>query len=439
MGIPLIIRDAVIGVFALQSYKDESAYDERDLRLMEFISYQIGISLERKKSDMEIKRALVKAQESDRLKSSFLNNISHELRTPLNAVMGFSNLIDRDTPLDDIISYSKMINEGGRELLEIIESIFDIIILESDSVKITNTEFSLIDLMEELYKVSVDLLKETKKPGIEIKTKPMISDEDILMYSDYRKIFQVLTNLIKNALKFTEIGSIEFGYNRVEDADDPLVEFYVKDTGIGISKEYHEIIFDSFYKLSDLNTQIFGGIGIGLTLVKRTVKLLRGEVRIESEPGKGSVFFVTIPLPRIDKGLAQPYRRMKKLNGNHFPGKTILVAEDEKSNFDLLNEYLKNTQSNILWARNGKEALENCKANKNIDIVLMDIRMPIMDGFVATEKIKKMNPRIKIVAQTSFSLNADSEKAFNAGCDDFLTKPIEKAELLEILDKYLSK
>jgi PAS domain S-box-containing protein len=296
LGVPLKIGDEVIGAIVLQSYDDENAYTEKDKEMLELISHQISISIERKNAEQNLKAALEKAKESDRLKSTFLSTMSHELRTPLNAVIGFSELLISESNVDDeILEYGKMINISGDHLLALVEDIFDISLIETGEVKIEKEEFELNELIDDIQQKLIIEQKKIKKENIKIIYNPVEKDKKIFLNTDSLKIKQILFNLIKNALKFTHEGYIEFGFSKVMLKNKSMLKFYIKDTGIGISKDKQKIIFDIFRQGDESHTRKYEGAGIGLSVSYKLTELLGGEMWVESVEGTGSIFYFTIP------------------------------------------------------------------------------------------------------------------------------------------------
>ncbi|NVO10456.1 MAG: PAS domain S-box protein [Bacteroidales bacterium] len=433
LGVPLIVKGKITGIFAVQSYEDEHAYDLDDLEMLEFISRQVSISIERKKVEQDLKAALSKTMESDRLKSTFLATMSHELRTPLNAVIGFSEMLQSEIQNDKVNEYASVINNSGLNLLEIIEDIFDITLLESGEVKISNSEFSLSPLMDDI-RVIVELEKEKLgKQTLDVKFYPPKNLNTLTINTDRSKLKQILINILKNALKFTFEGYVEYGFS-VEKVNN-TIKFYIKDTGIGIRKEDTEIIFENFRQVDDSNTRLFGGTGLGLSVAKKYSDMIGGKIWVESTFGEGSTFYLTIPyIEPITKAVKNSEEQSITPK---FSGKTILIAEDEASNYELLIVYLEDLEVKTLWARDGEEAVSICELNGNIDLILMDIKMPKMNGLDATSKIRKLHPNLPIIAQTAFVLHGDDEKAFEAGCNDYIGKPIRRRDLYNLLSKYL--
>ena len=439
LGVPLKIEGVVTGVLAVQSYTDENAYKESDMEMLEFVSDQTSILIDRKKAEEELKTALEKAKESDRLKSTFLSTMSHELRTPLNAIIGFSEIIDENSPIDDVLDFCKTINNSGTHLLNLVEDIFDISLIESGEVKIQKRKFMINEFLEDIQKMIQTQQTKENKQNIEIRFKCL--NKDIQIYSDRRKLKQILFNLVKNALKFTNKGYIECGYSEEFINNEPLMKFYVKDTGIGIKKDKQEIIFDIFRQGDDSQTRKYEGAGIGLSVAYKLTKLLGGNMWVESHPdssdsfrvqeqeGKGTTFYFTLP---YTKNIAPTTN-----NTVSYSNKTVLVAEDVESNYLYIEALLKRLKIEIIWAKTGNEAISACYENPKIDLVLMDILLPEINGYEATRQIKKFRPELPIIAETAFAMYGDSEKALEAGCDDYIAKPIKKQLLTDLITKYL--
>jgi signal transduction histidine kinase len=361
-----------------------------------------------KRRTKEIIKAKERAEESDRLKSAFLATMSHELRTPLNAIIGFSNLIDEGTPIKDAVQYSKTVNASGNHLLNIVEDLFDISLIEAGQIKTAKQTIDLLHVLEELKVIIENEQKNLKKTHLDLSLEIPANIKKISLSIDVSKFKQLLINLLKNALKFTHEGHVHFGFE-LETKKNRL-KFYVEDTGIGISKEMQGIIFDAFRQVDETYTKSYGGTGIGLSISKKIVKILGGEIWVESELGKGSTFFFTVPYDGVD---------------------------DDDSSYDYLNAVLEMQEVNTLRAKNGKEAIGYCKEKPAINLVLMDINMPVMNGYEATKAIKKFQPNLPIIAQTAYAISGDREKALANGCDDYISKPLKKEELFMLLNKYL--
>ncbi|MCF8303629.1 MAG: PAS domain S-box protein [Bacteroidales bacterium] len=397
---------------------------------------------DRKKMEKDLIDAKEKAEESDRLKSAFLATMSHELRTPLNAVIGFSELIDEGLSTEEILEYAENINKSGKHLLEIIEDLFNISIIESGDVDIEKKEFNINNLLDEIkMNIQTDQVN-LEREDLTIKVFKDLDDSKCQIHSDPAFIKQIFNNLLKNALKFTEEGAIEFGYS-VESRN--IIRFFVKDTGIGIAPDKQDIIFERFRQADEGFTRKYEGTGLGLSISKRLVELLNGSIWVDSEPDNGSTFYFTIPYESSEQEEEPAAEEAGELV---WPGRRILIAEDDESNFELLKSMLKKTKIEVERAHNGVQAVdlfkkytsEDRKGNGPcFDLILMDIKMPKMGGYEATQQIKEIDPETTVIAQTAFAMKGDEDKAIEAGCDDYITKPIKKEALLLKMNKYLSK
>ena len=428
LGVPLIIDEKAIGVFAVQSYSDENAYNESDMHMLEFVSRQISVSIYRKKAEEELKIALSKATESDRLKTAFLQNISHEIRTPMNGIFGFSSLLkDPNLSGDEQQSYIDVINISGKRMLGTLNDLMDISMLETQQVKLNISPINVNNEMENIYNF---FKLEVENKGLQLSFKTTLPDNEVDIKIDKDKFYAILSNLIKNAVKYTHEGSINFGYTK----KNKCLEFYIKDTGIGIPKDRQKAIFNRFEQADIENIKVYEGAGLGLSISQGYIEILNGKIWVESKVGTGSQFYFTIPYEPIKKDvIKKPQKTIDtKLKDKKIK---IIVVEDEDVAFDFLKIILSNTASSILHAKTGLEAVELSRDNPDTDLILMDIRMPIMSGYEATRKIREFNKDVVIIAQTAYALAGDREKAINAGCDDYITKPISKNKLMEMIEK----
>jgi PAS domain S-box-containing protein len=384
---------------------------------------------ERKEFELQLRKAKEKAEENDRLKTVFLQNISHEIRTPMNAVMGFSSLLGLPGTSSEMqSSYIGIIQSSSNQLLSIINDIVDISRIEANLIKSNPSTFNLNSTLKDLF--SQFRLKTTEK-NISLNLETYLPDKDAFITTDHTKLIQILSNLLYNSIKFTQKGNINFGYIKKE----TFIEFFVTDTGIGIRPEDQLKVFDNFFQVEDPLSQQFGGTGLGLSICKGYVELLGGKIWISSEPGTGTNFYFTIPNQAFEQP-STPYIKFNKLE--HWKCKkneSILVAEDDDIAFNLIKAYLKDSDLKIIRAANGEEAVERCKTYKNFNLVLMDIQMPGMDGFLATIMIKELFPELPIIAQTAYF--DEREKAIISGCSDFITKPFNKELLISKIVQYL--
>jgi len=353
--------------------------------------------------------------------------MSHEIRTPLNAIIGFSNIIAESTNDSQMMEFSNLIENQNELLLNLVNDILDFAKVESGAMNIVNANFDLNNLMDDLH-----LTFYSKKQQAVILMSQKMS-EQIIVCSDQQRLRQVFLNLITNALKFTTKGTVTFGYELNSKTE---IRCFVKDTGTGIPKDHHESIFDRFVKL-DSFTQ---GTGLGLAISKNIVELLGGKMWVESEPGKGSVFYFTIPSKAGEQEsliLELDNTKTKSLDAGETA--TVLVAEDDMVNYLYIKELLKSQNFYAIRANNGMDAVEQVKLNDKIDLVLMDIKMPVMNGYEATRLIKQIKPQLPVIALTAYALPEDELKAKDAGCNHFITKPIDKAKLFALINKHLKK
>lgn len=388
-----------------------------------------------KQMNEELLIAKQKAEESDHLKSVFLNNMSHEIRTPMNGIIGFSEFLMNDNiPPEKRRDYTTIIINSSKQLLRIIDDILEISQLETKQVKIHNMAFSLNDVLKEQYSI---FSLTARKQNLPFYLKNELPDEQSHIISDKSKLIKVISNLLENALKYTSTGFVEMGYHKRGDT----IELYVKDTGIGISPENVDRIFQRFIQEDVTFSRKDGGLGIGLSIAKENTNLLGGEIRVISEKGKGSTFYVSIPFIAVDiEKIEKPDVTQKKVKTAVFDRKTVLLVEDEEMNAIYIKELLQDMNGigfNIIHVRSGKDAVDECRENQKIDVVLMDIKLPQLDGYTATAQIKQFLPDVPIIAQTAYSTNEDKEKAMTAGCDEFISKPINKENFFALLNKHL--
>ncbi|WP_180335782.1 PAS domain S-box protein [Labilibaculum filiforme] len=387
---------------------------------------------ETKKFQRELLLSKRRAEESDRLKSAFLANMSHELRTPLNAVIGFSNLCDESLSITEIMEFVRLINMSGNQLLGIIEDILSFTLIESESVQVDEEEFFMADFLESIKKMSKEKQIQENKHRLGLQFKNDNRYSNILVKTDFHRLLQVVTNLMKNALKFTNEGFVEFGYK----VDGEILTLYVKDSGVGINEDKKNVIFDRFRQADESITRTFGGTGLGLAISKKIMDMLGGSIEVESELNVGSIF--TLKLDCI-LSTVNSKKELDTTNGMKTENTPlILVAEDEISNFKLIEAILKRSGYEVVRAENGEEAVEMCRKNQNIYLVLMDIRMPVMDGLIATKQIKSFKPDLPIIAQTAYAMDGDENKAIEEGCNDYISKPIKKELLLEKIKALIS-
>jgi PAS domain S-box-containing protein len=383
------------------------------------------------KINNELIVAKSKAEESDLLKSAFLANMSHEIRTPLNAILGFSRLLLRpDIEQRKLVDFVEIINTSGAQLLSIINDVLDISSIESNQLIINSRPVNINKLMYELF----DIYKETMKGNkVVLKSNYDKSRDGILIMTDENRIKQVMCNLLNNAIKFTSEGEIEFGYYLKQE----MIVFYVKDSGIGIETKNHNLVFQRFRQVEPVGDVLYGGNGLGLSISKALAEKLGGSITLESGPGEGSIFSFTIPNIEDMKPEIKAVKVFDNEQEANLVEKTILIVEDDLYSHAYIDKLLAYKQFNLLHAWDGKEAVQQVKNHPDISLVLMDIKMPKMDGYTAMRLIKEMRPELPIVAQTAYALSHDKEDALDAGFDSYISKPIPADELFSLIDNLI--
>ncbi len=377
------------------------------------------------KINTELEKAKEKAEESDRLKTAFLANMSHEIRTPMNGIIGFAELLKKpELTEEQIEKYSDIIQQSGDRMLNIINDLIDISKIEAGQVEIKNEETNVNQIFDNLY---LFFEPEIIKKNITLSYKKELPENKSRIITDKTKLNQVLINLIKNAIKYTNEGGIEYSY----ELKGKYLEFKIKDTGIGIDKGYIDKIFERFRQVDLRPIKSEEGSGLGLSISRAYVELMGGKIWVESQLNKGSVFFFQIPYQasKTDESISESANKNPiNILKNH----SILIVEDDEVSYLFLKEILENHGAKIIYAENGVKAIDEIKSNRNIiDIILMDIKMPKLNGYEATKQIKEINPNIYIIAQTAFATDNDRQNALQAGCDDYISKPINKDLLIE--------
>ena len=382
----------------------------------------------------ELEKQKIKAEESDKMKSAFLANMSHEIRTPMNGIMGFTELLkSHDYSADEQKKFIRLIQLSGERMLTTINNIIEVSKIESGLETVHISEFNIENTIRELF---LFFNPEAIGKGIRLLIEKKEVNTDKTFYSDKHKLNSILTNLIKNALKFTSDGYIKMGYS----ISDDRFSFYISDTGIGIEKEKQDTIFNHFVQADLSISSRFEGSGLGLSICREYTKMLKGNIRVESEINKGSTFFVEIP------NHIQPAEPTPKPENNRLqekpvipPGLKIVVAEDDKTSFFFLKYILEGISADVLHATTGLEAVELAKNNPDTNIILMDSKMPEMDGMEAVRKIREFNREVFIIAQTAYVQDDYKFKTIQAGCNEYIEKPIDKNKLMNLIWKGVSK
>jgi PAS domain S-box-containing protein len=438
LGVPLFSGSDIIGVLAVQDYHNPDAYDDGSKEILKFVSSQISMGIQRKKFIQDLLAAKEKAEESDRLKSAFLANMSHEIRTPMNGILGFAELLNEpDLTGTEQQKCIDMIGKSGKRMLNIINDIIDISKIESGLMAADIKEAMINEQTEYIYTF---FKPEVEAKGIKFSLKNTLPQKEAIIKTDREKLYAILTNLVKNAIKYTKEGAIEFGYHLKKYNESVELEFYVKDTGIGIPKDRQEAIFERFIQADIADKMAYQGAGLGLAITKAYIEMLGGRIWVESEEGKGSTFYFTLPFTTVSAVETTADKELlPDSNTDNVRKLKILIAEDDEVSEMVISSFIKSFIKKVLKAKTGVEAVEICRENPDIDLVLMDIRMPEMSGYEATNQIRQFNKEVVIIAQTAYGLTGESEKAIKAGCTDYIAKPINKNELVEMLQKYFGK
>ncbi|MEA3443334.1 MAG: ATP-binding protein, partial [Bacteroidota bacterium] len=397
----------------------------------------------RKQSEEELLLAKEKAEESDHLKSAFLANMSHEIRTPMNGILGFADLLkEPELTGDEQQKYIGIIEKGGKRMLNIINDIVDISKIEAGMMEFDIKETNVNEQIEYTY---IFFKPEAEAKGIELSFNNPLPAKEATIKTDREKLYAILTNLVKNAIKYTNEGVIEFGYKLKRDKEAAELEFYVKDTGIGIPKDRQEAIFERFIQADIADKMARQGAGLGLAITKAYVEMLGGKIWVESQEDNlptgqagGSKFYFTVPYntesaTEIDR---QPEPSEKNYDVRKIK---ILIAEDDEVSELFLDKTVEMYSKEILKARTGAETVEICRHNPDVDLILMDICMPDINGYEATMVIREFNKEVIIIAQTAYGLKGYRKKAIESGCNDYIAKPINKMELQAMIQKYFAK
>lgn len=477
---PIQIRERSHGVLILSSTETTRVFAEDELEMLQAFANQAAHIIDnvhnyadlkkythelekeiqqREQAEKELIVAKDQAEESDRLKSAFLANMSHEIRTPMNGILGFADLLkEPNLTGDQQQKYIGIIEKSGVRMLNIIDQIVDISKIEAGLMTSDIKETNINEQIEYIYTF---FRPEAEAKGINLSYNNTLTNNAATIHTDREKVYAILTNLVKNAIKYTKKGTIELGYVLVDTtkAIEPIglssetgqhgkeaeaipsseLQFYVKDTGIGIPKNRQEAIFERFIQADIEDRMAYQGAGLGLAITKAYVEMLDGKVWVESIEGEGSTFYFTLPyntksIKKVGEKSgfsSEPYNEIRKLK--------ILIAEDEEISQMLIDNYIKNFGKEILKARTGQEAVEISRANPDIDLILMDIRMPYMDGYEATKQIRTFNKDVIIIAQTAYGLTGDREKAIKSGCNDYIAKPIKRKSLQALIQKCFEK
>lgn len=431
---PIFVEEELYGSVLFEN-NQKNAWDTTEINYFKMVTVLMSNLTSRHHYETNLLKAKEKAEEADRLKSSFLANMSHDIRIPMTAIIGFSDLLaDPDLTIGEREEFVELISNSGQDLLTLIDNIVDVAKIETGQLKIKADTCSLLNLFNELFNSHIKHNKLVNQDDLELKLDLPEKFNKLPFETDTFRFKQVLNNLIDNAIKFTDKGIIQFGVSNVWPEN---IEFYIQDTGIGIAEDTQDVIFERFSKIDRSYTKEYNGTGLGLAICKSLVELMGGEMRLVSYPGKGSTFYFTHPLPlgAMDS-LNSGTNGVKNNNIYDWSSKTILIAEDVEQNYKFLEYIILPTQAKVVWAKNGKEALDYIKESKPCHCVLMDIRMPILSGLDASREILKISD-VPIIVQTAYTLGDEKDLALKIGCVDYVSKPVHADVLLKTVAKYI--
>ncbi|MBN2213510.1 MAG: PAS domain S-box protein [Bacteroidales bacterium] len=429
--VPFFVKNKTCNGKVIDVQIDWNYLEESDGQLSGFITVISDIT-ERVKYEKALDNARLKAEESDRLKSAFLTNMSHEIRTPLNAIIGFTTMLNEENlDPEKRKNYRKYIHEGASQLLAIINNIIDISKLEAGQLPVLMKKIDLNQIMMELKDYFENEVKKMNKHELRMQVNIPGQHEKFYVVTDEIKLRQVLINLLSNAVKFTEKGIVEFGYKKTGKM---MLQFFVKDSGIGIAKKNQAAIFERFRQEDETITREYGGAGLGLAITKGILDMLGGTIQLKSEKNKGSEFIFTLP---YQSSKTRTIKEAGKKASVKLEGRKILAVEDDPLNIAFTEATLKLTGATLILAKDGKEAIDSFRKNMDIDLVLLDIRLPYFDGYSVAKKMKKLRPGIPILAYTANAMDKDKIKAREAGIDRYLTKPSGSEEILQAIGELI--
>lgn len=435
-----IAVDALITKIELLVQKNENLECQNALEIAE---KKLEVhKIENERLSEALLQSTEKAESINLMKASFLSNISHEIRTPMNGIIGFSQLLKEPRLTNKMQQqYIDLIKISGQRMLDILDDIISVSKIESGSLVADFKKININSLLKSIY---IFFKIEGEKKGISFIIDTPIPEKDTIFISDGPKLYAVLRKLVQNAFKHTKTGEVKIGYHLIDDSLSPVLIFFVKDTGMGIPKSRHQSIFEHFAHENTPEKIGIQGAGLGLSISKAYVEFLEGKIWVESEPGKGATFYFTLPYrTSSEKKKNQADHPYLKSNSETIEGSAkasldlnILIADDDFISRTLLAEIVKKHKKLIYQARNGMEAVQTIKSNPEIDLILMDIQMPVMDGIEAIIQIRQFNKDVIIIAQTASGLRRDKEKLLQVGCDAYMLKPIHKKKLVALMQKY---
>ena len=419
-----------IEYYARRNFFLNSELDKEKL-IIEVNNNNLERTIEKRTKELQISKE--KAEESDRLKSAFLANMSHEIRTPMNGILGFTNLLQKPN-LTGVKQreYIEIIKKSGDRMLNTVNNIIDISKIESGQMKVSFSSVNIGDNLNHLYSF---FKPEVHKKGMQLISNNVFIEEEILIQTDEEKLNSILTNLVKNAIKYSIKGQIEFGFELKKDNEKTWLEFYVKDSGIGIPKERQHAIFERFIQADIEDKHARQGSGLGLTISKAYVEVLGGKIWVDSKVEKGSTFYFTIPyIETLKNEISQ--ENIDAGDDSLTLNLKVLITEDDETSSELLSIISDRFAKEIIYSKTGKESIIACQNNPDFDLILMDIQLPGMNGYEVTRKIREFNKEVVIIAQTAYGFSGDREKALDAGCNDYISKPINNDKFDALMRKH---
>lgn len=400
---------------------------ENQINLKSYNNELIATTSALEESNEQLTEALKRADESDKLKQAFLQNMSHEIRTPMNGIIGFADML-KSNEVSDFKQkyYVDIIVKSSNQLLSIVDDILEYSMLEAGLISVKKTKTHINTL---LYNMLDVYLPEANIKNLELIFENQYKTDDFYAEVDGMKITKIFNSLLNNAIKFTSEGTIKFGFKKQENK----LIFYVSDTGIGVKRSEQSKIFERFYQSDSSSTRSYGGTGLGLAICKGFLDIMEGKIWLVSKEAKGATFYFAVPVDTSNISL-----NITKAEIHKVENAKILVVEDEDVNYLYIDEILRKNKFNSVRAKNGKQAIEYCKQNNDIELVIMDIKIPEMNGYEATRRIKQMRENLTIIAHTAYAATEDKIKAFEAGCDEHIAKPAKPNQLIKLINKYLN-
>ena len=430
LTIPIFADNQIVAVLGVINKRVD--YDNDDVRQLTLLMDNVWKMVEKQNVQQQLLEAKEKAEESDRLKTAFLNNISHEYRTPMNAIAGFSNLLaNTNVSQDKQKVFAGRIKESCNRLLDLVTDTVEISEIQSKNLHLYMTGVNVYELIKN---VVTGLKSKVERKGLKLHIDVACKQENLVIQTDEHKLIRSLKHILENALKFTNSGYIKISCATYE-SDQVLIS--VEDTGIGIPEDIQPKIFEPFWQADTEMIHAFGGNGIGLAITKSYIEALGGKIWLESEPDKGTTITFSLPVGSSEN-IYIPRDNIYSHTVRSLQGKTILIVEDEETNYLFLEELLSGSKASILHARNGREAVELFRKITKIDLVLMDIKMPVMNGKDAMRRIKQLMPHVPVIAQTAYTHENDVKKLREKGFDDYIAKPIREDSLMEKIRKHIS-